>query len=314
MLALLAVTILAVVLLAQRYRSEERGASEYLTAAQPIAADEEVAAMGLHDTLAELSQLQRQELTRRLDLLVSSTTGSVQALEALDPPAGVGTANGFFLAAADAWQGGAKDLRDAMLSIVDDPTTVDGVDRLSGALDLLRVGDIAYDRFRDEVTGMSETLLLPTPFPTVDFIDPEAGHDPTTIAAQLGTTRQLDQKIDVTVTGSTSPEPAGTDGTTPVLPFADAVTVRIVVANVGNEAVGPLTVTMALRTATGGAPVTDEQAVSSLEPEQAATVEFPDLAVTPGTLYELTAGVDVEGDANPDDNQWKMVFVMNANQ
>ncbi len=312
MFALVVVTIVAVVALAQRYRSQERGITEYLTVADSVASTESDAARDLGELLSSMPQMQRPELLRRLGLLMTATGAARDELAGLDIPPATATANGFLTAATRSWANAATGLEDAVTTIIDDPGDTSGVVRLAGALDLFRVGDVAYEGFLEAVGELDEGLV-PAELPEVRFVDPGSPFDAQLLTLQLQSTYRLGEHVDVSVTASTTPAPAGTDGTTPVLPFAQTIGAQVVVANVGNEPTPPITVTLTLVPSADGEAVTLQQSLASLDAAQAGTVEFGDIAVVPGVLYELTATAATDGDVNPDDNAWKMVFIMNEN-
>ena len=131
------------------------------------------------------------------------------------------------------------------------------------------------------------------------------------LVLQLAAAYGLGEHPDVSITGTVDPPPAGSDGTTAVLPFAEDIDVQVVVVNTGNEALGPLTVSLRLVAADGSDPVTETANVARIEAQQAATVDFPDLVVRPGVLYELVADAELDGDVSPGDNAWRMIFLMN---
>ena len=73
-----------------------------------------------------------------------------------------------------------------------------------------------------------------------------------------------------------------------------------------------ISVTMSLGLSSGAEePVTREQLVLSLDPGQATTIEFADLTLLPGELYDLQVTASITQDADPFNNTFNLVFFRN---
>ena len=61
----------------------------------------------------------------------------------------------------------------------------------------------------------------------------------------------------------------------------------------------------------GEDPLTREQLVLSLDPGQATTIEFSDLTLVPGELYDLQVTASITQDADPFNNTFTLSFYRN---
>ncbi len=306
--------IIGLFALAVRYRTEERRTTEYLGLAIQIAENESGLAQSLRQMFADLGDLERQDLLNQIDSLGARISNDVVALSEQEIPPAVAKANGFLTVALTSWQTAITTLDDAVLLILDvDEEGLSGEAALTTVFELLRVGDLAYDGFlaaRLELEGD----LADEPIPEVDFVavGTENLFDGPTIAQRLRNTIRLDGRHDVSITARTDPMPLGEQNGRPVVPSAESYSVLAVITNEGNLREEGISVTLSLELSSGTDPaVTREQLVLSLDPGQATTIEFSDLTLLPGELYDLQVTVSITEDADPFNNTFNLSFFRN---
>jgi len=304
----------AMLALAVRYRTEERRTTDYLALATEIAQNQEGLAVTLTEMMKDLGGLDREDLLNQIDSLGAQVSADVRALEDLDVPAAVAEANGFLTVALRSWQAAITGMDDAMLMILDaEEDSPDGEVALTLVFEHLRVGDLAYESFlearslidADEASGSIATVKYVSVGENTLF-------NGEVIAGRLRATRALEGRHDISVTARTVPEPLGEQNGRPVVPAADSYSVLAVVTNEGNLREEGISVTMELALSSGeGTPLAREQLILTLEPGQATTVEFSDLELTSGALYDLQIVASITQDADPLNNMFELVFFRN---
>lgn len=300
--------------LAVRYRTEERRTTEYLGLAIEIAENESGLAESLRQMLADLGDLERQDLLNQIDSLGAQVSNDVQALADQEVPAAVAEAHGFLTVALMSWQSAVTSMDDAVLLILDtDEVGLSGEAAMTNVFDLLRLGDVAYSGFLEAREAL-EGDLADEPIPRVAFVatGSENLFDGPTIAERLRNTIKLDGRHDVSVTARTDPMPLGVQNGRPVVPSADSYSVLAVITNEGNLREEGIPVTMTLELSSGAEEgVTRQQLVLSLDPGQATTIEFTDLQLTAGALYDLQVTASITQDADPFNNTFNLSFFRN---
>lgn len=304
--------------LAVRYRTEERRAVDYMALATEIAQNQAGLAESLTQMLRDLGGLERQDLLDQIDSLGARISADAQQLGAQDVPSSVAVAHGFLTVAVNSWQDALTALDDAVLQILDatDEEDASGAAALTAVFELLRVGDRAYVGFleaRSEIEGDVAAGSIAA----VDYVAPgmESLFNGDTIARRLRATRKLGGRHDVSVTARTVPEPLGSTNGRPVVPSSDTFAVLAVVTNEGNLIEEGIAVTLQLALSSGeGDPVQREQLILSLEAGQATTVEFADLDLIPGQLYDLQITASITQDADPLNNVFELVFFRNQDE
>ncbi|MGI9609438.1 MAG: hypothetical protein ACR2NL_03995 [Acidimicrobiia bacterium] len=310
--------VLAVVIgllaLAVRYRTEERRTTEYLGLAIQIAENESGLSESMRQMLSELGNLERQDLLNQIDSLGAQVSNDVQALADQQVPAAVAEVHGFLTVALNSWQSAITAMDDAVLLILDeDEDELSGGAALTSVFDLLRVGDLAYDGFLEARLEL-EGEFAEEPIADVDFVavGTENLFDGETIAERLRNTLRLGGRHDISVTARTDPMPLGQQNGRPVVPSSDTYAVLAVITNEGNLREEGISVTMSLELSSGSeAAVTREQLVLSLDPGQATTIEFSDLQLVPGELYDLQVTASITQDADPFNNTFNLSFFRN---
>lgn len=306
--------LIGLLALAVRYRTEERRTTEYLGLAVQIADNEAGLAESMRQMLSDLGGLERQDLLNQIDSLGAQVSTDLQQLSAQDVTATVTELHGFLTVALTAWQEAITSMDDAVLLILDaeddDPA---GEAALAAVFESLRVGDIAYEGFL-EARDALDASLVEEPIPTVNYVavGTESLFDNEIIASRLRATLRLGGRHDISVTARTDPAPLGVQNGRPVVPASETFAVLAVVTNEGNLMEEGISVTMALEPSSGNSePVTREQLILSLEAGQATTIEFGDLTLEPGELYDLQITASITNDADPLNNVFELVFFRN---
>lgn len=306
--------IIGLFALAVRYRTEERRTTEYLGLAIQIAENESGLSESLRQMLTDLGDLERQDLLNQIDSLGAQVSNDVQALSDQEVPAAVAKAHGFLSVALSSWQSAITSMDDAVLLILDtDEEGLSGEAALTNVFELLRVGDLAFDGFLESRLEL-EGDVSAEPIDDVDYVAPgtENLFDGPTIAERLRNTIKLDGRHDISVTARTDPTPLGEQNGRPVVPSSETYAVLAVITNEGNLREESISVTMSLERSSGGeGAVTREQLVLSLDPGQATTIEFSDLELVPGELYDLQVTASITQDADPFNNTFNLSFFRN---
>jgi len=300
--------------LAVRYRTEERRTTDYLALVTEIAQNQQGLAVSVTQLMTDLGGLDREDLLNQIDSLGAQVSTDVQALAAQDVPAAVSEAHGFMTVALRSWQGAITSMDEAMLLVLDsEEETRTGEVALTRVFEQLRVGDLAYVGFlearsRIEADEASGTIA------EVEYVS--VGEDTLfngeVIAGRLRNTRNLDGRHDISVTARTVPAPLGEQNGRPVVPDAETYSVLAVVTNEGNLPEERIFVTMELGLSAGDdSPIMREQLILLLEPGQATTIEFADLELQPGALYNLQLAASITQDADPLNNRFELVFFRN---
>ena len=305
--------VFGIIVLAVRYRTERRDSVDYLALAKQISDDQALAVTGLADLFMTLDDLERPDIMGRITRLDMELQDMVRLLEEVTVTVGVGEANGFFVVAASTWASGLSLLSDAIIEVLDGEGDGRlGVAMLDAGFADLRVGDRAYELFRQSLVRIDSDLV------TRDYLDfgyvageREVLYDAAEIADRLRTTLRFVENRDVSVRATTDPEPLGSENGVRVVPDSDAFSVQVVVTNEGNVSVELITVMSRLAAAGGGESDERSEIVALLGPGEATTVLFADFVLVPGVVYELQVGADISDDDVPDNNLWSLILIRN---
>ena len=108
------------------------------------------------------------------------------------------------------------------------------------------------------------------------------------------------------------PQPLGTSNGRPVVPSSETFEVLAVITNEGNLTEEGILVTLELELVSGTADiVTREQLILTLAAGEATTIEFADLVLEPGGLYNLQITASIPQDETPLNNVFDLVFIRN---
>lgn len=311
---LVVATLLGVVALAVRYRTERRAVVDYLDAAKGLMDQEALLAGSLEEVFTGIGTMERPMILDRLSSIAATSADVRAELERQEVVAAIGPANGYLSAAVGAWDDSLSALEPAVVEVLDGEDIATGEAMLDSSFSDLRVGDRAYQGFLEEVGGLDPDVATQE-FPEVSFAggDRDALYDAGVLAERLRATLNLEGDHDLALTGTVDPEPLVEDGSIPVVPLSDAFVVTLVVSNDGNLAEQRIDVAVDLTPSGGGDAFSVTQILPFLAPGTSTTVSF-DLTdeVDPGGTYELRATVSVAEDEATGNNSWTLVFMRNA--
>ncbi len=245
--------------------------------------------------------------------LASTITQSRDSLAAVDAALDQATDSassliGLFGASLDLWDQGLADFEEAFLSAVDDPFNYVVEEQLIASLVSIRSGDRIFQAFLEETAADPDiqtfsdfrtVVFLPAQYPVVDTAEF------LTTYARLSRP-SLEFNTDLAIEQITShPEWISDLEGRPVVVPTDSFDLLVVVANRGNVEITAETSLELGIWPPGGAIRTRVLDVPPLQPGEKTTVTFYELAVTPGTSYQVEVRLSyVEGDQTPDDNSY----------
>jgi hypothetical protein len=312
---LVVLIIISVVVFAVRRRSEARGIADYLAVAQQVATEQAETADDLETLFVTVTDVERPEVMRRLEVLRVSTEGAVETLSVAEVPLEAAEAHGYLVAAMGSWNSAIDVLDDAIVLVLDGSAEAGGTELLEESFDFLRLGDLAYSQFLVAADGLDDAVSVGD-IDVVAFSSDERSieYDAQIVALRLNSVYKLGELHDIAVTAITDPEPLGERNNVPVVPHSQDFIVQAVVANQGNEPEHIVSVDLALIPTDGSAARVDvKQTVADLEPGQARTLVFDTLELEPGGLYELVITAEVDKDEDSENDEWRMVFYQNEN-
>ena len=291
---------------------------DYMAVATDIAQSQAESADSLTQMLIDLGALERQDIVSRIESLGEQVSSDAQLLTDQLVPASVAEANGYLSVALGSWRDSLTSLDAAVLLILDtEEDESEGNAALTAVFESLRVGDRAFLGFLEARTRIEGDVAAGT-IADVAYVAQgrENLFDGEKIANRLRATLKLGERHDISITARTVPDPLGTrDDGTPVVPTSDTFAVLAVITNQGNLSEEGIEVTMVL--AAGVSPedrVTQQQLVLSLAAGQATTVEFSDLTLIPGALYDLRITASIAEDADPFNNVFELAFYRNQDE
>jgi hypothetical protein len=307
------IAVIAVIAYLVSRETEQRGSVEFFAAADESASAHASNAMDLEAALASIGTAPRQDLTGRLERITAAAE-EADAFLAVEVPSVVGAQYGFFSTASATWLSGVTKVEAALNSLMDgDPVDI-ATQELTAGLDDLRAGDAAYVLFLASIVDPIDGVDVPD-FPAIAYIDPDPQdvllYDPTDIVLAVLSSYELAPHHNVGVTGQLDPSPVGDRGGIPLIPFSDAVAVTGVVTNSGNELETAIVVELQILNADTGETEALTQTIESLEGGASSSVTFPDLSITPGSLYQVKLTVTIVDDNRPEDDTWDLRFIRN---
>jgi hypothetical protein len=312
---LVALIIISIVVLAVRRRSDARGIADYLAVAQQVTTEQTETANDLEALFLTVTDVERPEVMRRLEVLRVSLETAVETLAGTDVPLPAGEAHGYLVAAVGSWSSALDLLDDAIVLVLDGSAEAGGTELLEESFDFLRLGDLAYGQFLAAADGLDDEVPVGD-IEVVAFSSEERSieYDAQIVTLRLTSVYKLGELHDIAVTAITDPEPLGERFNVPVVPHSEQFIVQAVVANQGNEPEHQVSVDLQLiPTDDSEERVTVKQTVANIEPGQARTLVFDTLELKPGGLYELVITAGVDKDEDPENDEWRMVFYQNEN-
>jgi hypothetical protein len=305
------VAIIAVIAILVSRRTEQRGAVEFFAAADESAAIHLKASAELESALEAIGLIDRQDLTRRLESVVEAAAEADELLD-LEVPSGIGNSYGTMTVASTSWRVGTADLGRAIVGVMDGEDPVEEAqEQLQSALDLLRVGDVAYSVFLASLSDLPDDIEVPS-FSEVTYINPDAQpllYDAQTLVLRIVSSYVLSPHRDVAVSGMTVPEPIGESEGIPVVPFSESLDIQAVVSNVGNEDEPAVAVKLEIVEFDTKEAIADSELVTDLVAGSSTSVTFADVDIAPGGLYQVKVSVTIPEDIDPDNDVWEMTFI-----
>jgi hypothetical protein len=305
--------IAAVAFLVTR-QTEERGTVEFFAAVDEAAMLHAEASAELESSLAAIGVVPRQDLMNRL-ARITETALTADALLDIEVPNAVATSHGAVSTASASWTAGVVEIESAITSIMDDTISDANSAQMQNAIDLLRVGDVAYSLFLDSLEGPYEGVDI-SMLETVVYINPDAQnpllYDPLTLTIRIGISYDLAPHHNVAVTGQLEPEPVGDRVGIPLVPFSEFIDLTAIVSNTGNDVESTVAVELEVLDADTDSRVALSQTIADLPGGGSSSVTFADLDIEPGRLYQLKLTVTISEDSRPDDDIWKITFIRNG--
>ena len=305
------IAIVSVVVYLVSRQTEQRGGVEFFAAADQASDISISASAELEGALSSIGVIDRQELTRRLQSVADSATEADSLLN-MEIPSNIGNSYGTMATATASWARGARDVNTAITAIMDGVLIEGATEQLEAALDLLRVGDSAYDLFMENLPTVDEGIDV-SGFVSVTYVNLDAPalliYDAQSLVIRIQTSYDLSPHHDVSVNGTTTPDPIGETGGIPVVPFAPSIDVQAVVTNVGNQDEPTVIVVMDVIDITSGVLVSQTQTITDLIAGASTTVTFSDVDIRPGSLYQVKITLEIEDDIDLDNNVWDMRFL-----
>jgi hypothetical protein len=308
--AVVLVVILAVIFAVTRVQSDRQLRREYLNRALEVAESEQDVAGRLGELVAGLENMDRPAMVGILDELRAVTGALFDDLTATATVPGDLRSGQLYLGIAVArWQEGMVATRTALMALSEAPEDEAGLALLSRGLIDLRVGDSAYGGFLGVIQG-DPSLDLARPFPDFRFVpaSAEQQYQAADLARRVSLIPGLAAVENLTVVDvRLDPGPAGEEMGIPVVPVSDRLNADVTIANHGTvESAGG--VVLLELVSQDGTKYEDQQVIGALQPGELTSVQYTDLPVQPGKLYEIIATIEVEDD-NPSDDTFSFTFI-----
>ncbi len=310
-------SIVGVLVLAVRYRTERRESIDYLSTAEEVALQHAEMAERLGSLFQGLGQEDRPAVALRLDSLAVDAREATAQLDGLVATRQIAETSGLMAVAVGAWDNGISALDDAIVAILDaEPGDLSADEKLRTAFDMLRLGDRAYELAVTSVADL-DPEIVPLAFPEVTYTTGEYGslYDAKIIAERLRLLGDLSESRDVAISASTTPEPVSEGaGGIWTIPASEGFSLAVIVSNTGNVVVEKVTVIVTLQRVGANEEIAPlGQLIPSIEPASSHRLVFDNLEAEPGLVYTVTAVAEIEGGGDPtDDNSFTLVFERNA--
>ena len=283
-------------------RSDRADLREFVDLAKVSSLEQEALAAQFRDFLTfEIQGADRDRISALFSGIEASIGAALDDLALLEVPATGANSEALFNEAYEAWLAGSTALERGLLAAADEPANPIPIIDIDNALTEVRVGDRLYERFLLSVSDLrTEVEMDIGVFPVVAYA-PRSGLvlSGEMLASAVRGAVDVAAFHDVRIGQiELDPDFAGGDGEgVGVLPFTDAVDVRVVVSNTGNLPEADLTVVLRVTTVADGTGVFSEQTtILSLDPGASRTVEFLGVPVVEGITHEVLAIVTVVSD------------------
>jgi hypothetical protein len=283
---------------------------EYLDAMHETASELSVGGETLRVVISRLARIERSELVTATDGIRAGLEAGTDLVEAGPPSEALIAANALYRQAIEAWTVGVSGFTSGILAAADDPSSTVVVDNIANALTELRAGDRIYadlvrelgrDEVPEPVGPMPELVMVPAEgeLLTLSLAYVEASRSPNSgIALRPGLR-----------VASIASEPRWNVNPSDqaVVPSTEQIAFWVVITNGGNVASEP----EGLEVTVGGAsePVVLTETVPALEPGEQTAIQFLEIPVVPGGVYEVVAALpELTNDTDFEDNTLSVMF------
>ncbi|HSK07316.1 MAG TPA: hypothetical protein VK990_07350 [Acidimicrobiia bacterium] len=293
--------------------SDTRAELEYLEVMHETASDLALGGETLRVVISRLSRIERTELVTATDGIRENLEAGLELVEVGAPSETLVAANALYRQALEAWTVGVSGFTSGIQAAADDPASTVVVDNIANALAELRAGDRLYADLVREL-GREEVPEPVGPMPELVMV-PAAGELLTLSIAYVEASRSPNSGIALRPglrVASIVSDPLWrvNPSDQAVVPATDQVAFSVVVTNAGNVASDPERLDLTV----GGTsdPLTFNETVPVLEPGEQTAIQFLEIPVTPGGLYEVVASLsELTNDTSLEDNTLSVVFQVN---
>jgi hypothetical protein len=257
----------------------------------------------LNDVRAQATKLGRDGIDRRLGRLERESKAAYDVVARTDPPTSLRASHSLLVATLFARSRGAALMHQALRVALTSEPSASVVQSLATVGDNLVTGDRDYRLFLETLPnspGATQAAMPASVWVTdqAAWTAPVLGAFVTTLrsSATLAAVHDVAVVLVTTDPDTVAKDPDGTN----VIPEARALTLQIVVANVGNEPERRLTLTAALAPKDGSGQPQSVRDFVDLDPGQRQTVQLGGLRLTnnePLLLMVTISGVEGETDA-----------------
>lgn len=294
---------------------DARSTITYLEDVQTSATEISRAGSTLRTLVGDLSRVDRAEFQSVVNGVETALDSAEAIVRDEVPNSEIVGAMTLYRLALESWTEGIEGFEETILRAADDPLDDTVIDDLASAVVAVRAGDQIYGALIDEfarhdvpapVTAMPEIRLLPVDTPITVLA-------PAWVSAARSDGSELPIRPSVRIEQvSTDPEwVTSADGSTVVPAVSETIAVMVVVGNSGNTATSRGSLSMRF-SGPDAEPVEATESVPVIDAGARTSIVFRDLAVIPGTFYQLELELDPGGDDTfSDDNTYSTGFTVN---
>jgi hypothetical protein len=290
--------------------ADTRAELDYLDTMYETAAELSTGGETLRVVISRLARIERSELVTATDGIRASLEAGLELVEAGPPSDTLTATNALYRQAIEAWTVGVSGFTSGILAAADDPSSTVVVDNIANALAELRAGDRIYadlvrelgrEEVPDPVGPMPELVMVPAEgeLLTLSLAYVEASRSPNSgIALRPGLR-----------VASIASEPRWNVNPSDqaVVPSTETVDFWVVITNGGNVASEPERIDLTVGGA--GEPVALTDTVPVLEPGEQTSIQFVEIPVVPGGVYEVVASLtELTNDTDFEDNTLSVMF------
>lgn len=285
------------------------GGDEYSAPTLTLAGDTAKLGQEFSGLRAQLRDLDRLELFRRMSGWERRSREQVERAERLDPPERFRRSNGYLMTSLGLRAEALRRFKPAVQNALSDRDLQVSISQLVNVMTDFVLADRSYALFR---SGWPERERRP---PVSGWVaDPgDATIDGvTTFVQELRKKEALAAVYNLTVRSvSVTPKPTGKEREADLVPFTKSLEVTIVVENTGNQVIPASPVAAVLTSETDPIPRSVEGRLESLRPKDRKSVTLRGLEPTSGAINLLRVTVGpVGGERNTLDNTVEYKFSM----